>query len=392
MEIHEIQKRLLEHEIDGWLLYDNHGSNRFARELLQIAPHLVITRRFFYWIPASGEPKKLLHLIEEGTLHNLPGEELLYLSWSELEQKVKALIGSAKRVAMEYSSFGANPYISVVDGGTIEMVRKLGVEVLSSDDLLQHFTSVLSEQQIQSHLQAASVLENTIDNVWEMIAHRVKVGKKITEYDVQKFIVSEFAANNCITEDGPTCAVNSHSAQPHYMATKQNTQEIQQGDFILVDLWCKLDVSYAIYADITRVAILGSEPTPKQQEVFSVVKEAQNQAYAFIESRFVAGEKVRGYEIDDVCRGVIIEKGYGDHFLHRTGHNIDTSVHGAGANLDNLESSDRRKILPCTCFSIEPGIYLPGEFGVRLEHDVVVNADLTLQITGGKEETISCLL
>ncbi len=392
MEIREIQSRLIEHEIDGWLLYDNHASNRFARELLNIPPHLVITRRFFYWIPAKGEPRKLVHLIESDSLNFLPGVQQLYLSWAQLEQELKLLLGDAKRVAMEYSSMGANPYISVVDAGTIEMVQALNVEVVSSDDLLQHFTSVLTESQIESHLRAASVLEETIANVWEIIAQRLKEGKRITEYDVQNFIVSEFTAQKCITEDGPTCAVNGNSACPHYMATKQSALEIQIGDFILIDLWCKLDVPHSIYADITRVAVASSEPTPRQQEIFEVVKEAQTKAYEFIFARFAAGEKVRGYEVDDVCRNYIEERGFGDKFIHRTGHNIDTNVHGVGANLDNLETSDRRKILPCTCFSIEPGIYLSGEFGVRLEHDVLVRADRTVQITGGKEENIYCLL
>ncbi|MCH9608928.1 MAG: hypothetical protein S4CHLAM45_03330 [Chlamydiales bacterium] len=392
MEIGEIQKRLLEHEIDGWLIYDHHGSNRFARELFNLHPNLFITRRLFYWIPASGEPKKLLHFIEEGSLDHLLGEQLLYLSWAEFEEGVKKLVGSAGRIAMEYSPNGMNPNVSVVDGGTIELVRKMGTEVVSSDDLLQHFTSVLSEEQIDTHLKAADVLKSTIFNVWEMIADRLKQEKRITEYDVQKFIISEFMANKCITEDGPTCAVNGNSSHPHYIATKQSAAEIQRGDLILIDLWCKLDVPHGIYADITRVAVAASEPTPRQEEVFTVVANAQKAAYTFLKQRLENGEKVRGYEVDNICRQYIEEKGYGKFFTHRSGHNIDTQIHGAGANLDNFETSDRRKILPCTCFSVEPGIYLPDEFGVRLEYDILVKADNTPQITGGIEETIFCLL
>ncbi len=392
MEIEEIQSRLQEHGIDGWLLYDNHGSNRFVRELLEIPPHLVITRRLFYWIPAEGEPHKFLHLIEKGSLDFIPGKQHLFLSWTELEKTLKDVVGKAKKVAMEYSPHGENPYISVVDGGTIEMIQSLGVKVVSSDDLLQHFTSVLNDEQIQLHLDAAAVLEDTIAHVWEFITERIRADKRVTEYDVQKFIVSEFTAQNCITEDGPTCAVNEHSALPHYMATKHEAAEIHEGDFVLVDLWCKKDLPHSVYADITRVGIVGREPTPKQQEIFSIVKIAQAKALEFIKARFEEQQKVTGAEVDDVCRGYIQEQGYGDYFTHRSGHNIDTNVHGAGANLDNLETADRRKILPRTCFSIEPGIYLPGEFGVRLEHDVLVTADGHVQVTGGKEESIHCLL
>jgi len=391
MEISVIQQRLSEHEIDGWLLFDNHGSNRFVSQILSIPSQLVITRRLFYWIPKQGEPVLIAHKIEGENLEYLPGKREFYLSLDELKAALgRSLKGSAK-VAMEYSPGGANPYVSNVDGGTLDMVREF-VEVVSSADLLQHFTSVLNAEQVESHLEAAKVVEGAVAAAWELIAQRLRNSKRITEYEVQKFILSEFAAQNCITEDGPICAVNHHSAMPHYVARKNTAAEINVGDFILIDLWCKKDYPSAIYADITRVAVASDQPTPKQVQIFDVVRTAQRKAFEFLEKKLASKEVVRGFEIDDVCRASVKEAGFGQFFTHRTGHNIGIETHGAGAHLDNLETSDRRKILPSTCFSIEPGIYLPSEFGVRLEHDVLISQEGIPQITGGLEESILCLL
>lgn len=392
-KIETVQEYLNDHHVDGWLLYDNHGSNRFVRQLLGIPHHLVLTRRFFYWIPKKGEPKKILHQIESETLDFLPGKKLLYLSWHDLEDVLHQLLSnSIHRILMEYSHRNANPYVSVVDAGTFEIIREIGIEVLTSADLLQYFTSVLDQRQIASHVEAAAVLQTVIDRVWDLIAERLRREQKITEYEVQKFILSEFTAHNCITEEGPICAVNEHSALPHYMATKTNSTEISRGDFILVDLWCKIDHSYAVYADITKVAIAAPEPLPKHEEVFKVVKQAQLKGVAFVREKVEAGQSIRGADVDDVCRGYISECGYGEYFTHRTGHNIDTSVHGGGAHLDNLETSDYRKMLPGMCFSIEPGIYLPNAFGVRLESNLVIEHDKSVKVTGGLEESIVCLL
>lgn len=391
-KIEAIQEKLREQDVDGWLLYDNHGSNRFVKELLVIPPHRVITRRFFYWIPKEGEPQKILHRIEADSIDDVPGKKLLYLSWLELEQCIKQVLSNSKKIMMEYSPRNANPYVSVVDAGTFEVVCESGVDVLSSADLLQNFTSVLDERQIASHLEAASVLQTTVSRAWDLIADRLRNGQRITEYEVQKFILSEFTAQNCITEDGPLCAVNGHSAQPHYMANKYTTKEIVRGDFILIDLWCKKNVVHGVYADITRVAVASPQPTPRQQEIFEIVKVAQKKAFDYFRKRLRAGEEIRGADVDDVCRGFIKSKGYGEFFTHRTGHNIDTNVHGAGVHLDNLETSDYRKILPGMCFSVEPGIYLPDEFGVRVESNLLIGHDRSVEITGGIEENIVCLL
>lgn len=388
----KIQRGLQEQSCDGWLLYDNHGSNRFARELLGIPPHMVITRRFFYWIPKKGEPQKILHSIESEALNTLPGDRHLYLSWTELEKVLKRVLEGSKKILMEYSPRNANPTISVLDAGTMEVIRGFNIEVASSANLLQHFTSILDEQQIASHLEASLILQTTISRAWDLITDHLRQGTRITEYDVQQFILSEFTAQNCITDDGPACSVNGNTALPHYLATKHNTREIVRGDLILIDMWCKKNLDTAIYADITRVAVAAAQPTPRQLEVFDVVKNAQRKAMDFIHDRVQKGERIKGAEVDDVCRKVINEAGFGPYFTHRTGHNIDTSVHGAGTNFDNLETADYREILPGMCFSLEPGIYLPGEFGIRIEYNVLIGHDKTVQITGGTEENIICLL
>ncbi len=293
---------------------------------------------------------------------------------------------------MEYSPRNNNPYVSVVDAGTIELVRGLGIDVVTSGDLLQSFTSVLDEEQTVLHKHAALVVKETVQNAWDLIADRLRKGRSVTEYDVQQFILSEFLARNCITEEGPICAVNEHTALPHYVPLKHSAKKIERGDFILIDLWCKENHPRGIYADITRVAVAAPTPTPRQQEIFEIVHKSLMAGIDLIEKRMGAGESLKGAEIDDMCRKVISDAGYGKNFTHRTGHNIGIAVHGAGAHLDNLETVEDRKILPGTCFSMEPGIYLPNEFGVRLEYNIFIHPDRKVEITGGKEESLLCLL
>jgi Xaa-Pro dipeptidase len=390
-KIKDIQENLSKAKIDGWLLYDFRRSNDLACEILEIPADRLLTRRFFYWIPFEGTPVKIVHAIEPGSLEHLPGKMLTYRSWLELETHLNFILQGSNQIAMEYSPRNAIPYLSKVDAGTMDLIRNFGPEVVSSADLLQKYTSVWDAHKLATHLAAAEVLCNTVDNAWKLIADCIKTKQAITEYEVQQFILGEFSRYNCIASDSPICAVNAHSADPHYCAVKAHATTIKAGDFILIDLWCKKDVPGAAYADITRVGVAADKPTAKQQTIFNIVKDARDAGTKLVMDRFSQGQPVMGLEVDQCCRDVINEAGYGEFFLHRTGHNIGEKDHGNGANLDNLETQDSRLLLKGTCFSIEPGIYLSGDFGVRLEYDVYVHHNGQVQVTGGIQESIECL-
>lgn len=387
-DLAHVQKLLKSKQIDGWLLYDFRRTNDLACRFLEIPTQKFLSRRFLYWIPAKGDPVKIVHAIEENALDHLPGKKEQYRSWQELEKRIEGVLHGSKRVAMEYSPRNAIPYVSKVDAGTVDVVRGFGVEVVSSADLLQQYLSVWTPEQLKSHLYAADVLSKSVERAWAWIAQCLKSKKNVSEYDVQQFILNEFEDNHCIATDAPICAVNTHSANPHYCPDKENASLIKPGDFILIDLWCKQNAEDAVYADITRVGVAAEKPTAKQQAIFDIVKKARDAGTDLVRSRVQAGEKVCGYEVDQCCRAVIVAAGYGEYFLHRTGHNIDQQDHGSGANVDSLETFDQRELMAGTCFSIEPGIYLPGEFGVRLEYDVYINRDRTIQVTGGIQDHI----
>lgn len=288
---------------------------------------------------------------------------------------------------MEYSPRNALPAISKVDAGTVELIRSLGVEVVSSANLLQ---SRWDEHKWQSHLAAAAALDAIAAETWEWIPRRLTDG--LTEYAVQQFILERLAARDCLSDDPPICAVNAHSADPHYVPPKEGSAGIQKGDFILIDLWCRKRGEGTVYADITRVGVAAQKPTARQEEIFGIVREAQEAATDLVRERFAQKRPLMGWEVDQAAREVIQRSGYGDFFIHRTGHNIDMRDHGPGAHMDNYETHDDRVVLPLTCFSIEPGIYLPGEFGVRLEYDLFVHADGRCQVTGGIQTGIETLV
>jgi Xaa-Pro dipeptidase len=391
-KIRDVQRRLVEQGIGGWLLYDFHRRNELAVEFLAVPEERHLTRRFFYWIPARGEPVQIVHQIESTVLEHLPGEKRLYLRWQTLDELLAGVLKGAGRVAMEYSPLCAIPYVSKVDGGVVDLVRAHGVEVVSSAPFLQHYTAVWDEAQLASHLAAAEVLDKTVAGAWQLIAEALKKNQLLTEYDVQQWILGEFERLGCVTDVAPNCSVNAHSADPHYEPQKEGSSLIQKGDFILIDLWCKQKHAGAVYADITRVGVADEAPTLKQKEIFEIVRTARDTATAFIQGRLERKEEVKGFEVDLVCRQVIADAGYGEFFTHRTGHNIHTQTHGPGANIDSLETLDERPLIPRTCFSIEPGIYLQGSFGVRLEYDVYISKEGKLHITGGIQAQLNCLL
>lgn len=390
-KIKQAARALTEAKMSGWLLYDFKRSNEIACQFLEIPLNQLLTRRFFYWIPSEGTPVKVVHSIESDALDHLPGSKLTYHTWQELEQTLANLLKGHETVAMEYSPKSAIPSISKVDGGTIELVRGTGCEVVSSADLLQKFISVWSPEQFKSHLEAAKVLEETVDKAWKLIFNAIRNGTDITEYDVQQFILNQFLLEKCIMTERPICAVNVNTANPHYIATSKVFSKIKADDIIMIDLWCKQDVPNAVYADITRMGYAGAKPPARYQQIFWIVKQARDQATDFLIRRIESQTPVYGWEVDQVARDVIDHAGYGEYFVHRTGHNIGETDHGFGANLDNLETHDTRQLIPGTCFSIEPGIYIPGEFGVRLEYDVYLPLDGGVRITGGIQDQMTLM-
>jgi len=379
--IEKVQTKLKEREVDGWLLYEFHGVNPLALSFLEIPDGLMISRRCFYWIPAQGEPLKIVHRIEDHNLDHLPGEAKVYSNWRTLHEHLQALLRGKNKVAMEYSPMQAIPTVSKVDGGLVDLIRSFGPEVVSSSSFLQEFTCVWTPHQYELHKEAAQVLDGTVSFVWEHIRRTLEKGERITEYDVQQMILGRFAENNCVTEGDLICGINAHAADPHYIPMKDKSSPINKGDLILIDLWCRKDESEAVFADITRMGVAAAEPTAKQQEVFSIVRKAQKEGTEWIAREHKQGKEVAGADVDNRVRKVIEESGYGEFFTHRTGHNIHKEIHGPGANIDGLETQDDRPLIPNTCFSIEPGIYLPEEFGVRLEYDVFMHEGGEIEIT-----------
>jgi Xaa-Pro dipeptidase len=371
--VEEIQHALRAQQLDGWLFYDFRGSDPLAYRVLQIDPTRHVTRRWYYFVPSSGRPVKLLHRIEPHTLDELPGELKLYVSWEEQQRTLREMLATARRLAMQYSPLNAIPYISRVDAGTIELVRSFRIEVVTSADLVQRFEAVLDGRQLDTHRAATEALRGIVDETFATIGEAISQGRRLTEYDVQQFILRQIAGHGMTTASAPIAAVNAHSADPHYGPQKEGSFEVRQGDLVLIDLWAKRTEPGSIYGDITWTGYVGHSIPARHAEVFGVVRAARDAALAFVRRRVAAGDFPCGWEVDDVCRSVIREAGYGTQFIHRTGHSIGEEVHGNGANIDNLETQDGRRLIPQTCFSIEPGIYLPEEFGIRSELDVYVS-------------------
>ena len=381
VDIGAIQQALRESQIDGWLLYDFRGNNPPARRVLGMDGWKLGSRRFFYLIPANGEPVKLVHAIESGALDHLPGRKLVYFRGQELESNLGDMI-FGRRLAMEYSPRNANPYISRVDAGTIELVRECGVEVVSSGDLIQQFEAVWDDDQWAMHQESAAICRSAFDVAFGLIADRVRRDGSVMETEVQRAILDHFQGHGAITYSPPTVAVGPHSGDPHHDTCSTTDAPIREGDFVLVDLWCRMDRPRAVYSDYTRCGFVGSDVPKKYESLFNVAVRARDAGLRLVRESFAAGRPLRGGKVDDATRSVIERAEYGRYFTHRTGHNIGQEVHGNGAHLDNLETQDDRLLIPRTCFSIEPGIYLP-EFGVRTEIDVFIDADRQIHVTGG---------
>ncbi|GAB4313666.1 MAG: M24 family metallopeptidase [Candidatus Zixiibacteriota bacterium] len=365
----QIQRALADDSLDGWLLYDFHGSNSIAQEI--VGPRGIVTRRWYAWIPASGEPVFIHHRMENHQFAHLNGDKRDYLSWKEQDDVLKTTISGAKRIAMEYSPGNAIPYVAKVDAGLIEKLRGWDKEIVSSADLIAQFLARWTEEQVASHHRACKHLGEIKDNAFKLIAEAIRDGKSLNEFDVVTWIRREFDRRGLMTHSGPICAVDANAGSPHYEPTAEKSAPIGPDQVVLLDIWAREKADNMVFADITWMGYTGTEIPDKVRKVFEIVANARDSAIAFANKTLASGKDVHGYEIDDVARKVISDAGYGDKFIHRTGHSIGTDVHGVGPNIDNLETQDQRRLQDGMCFSIEPGIYL-DDFGIRLEVDVLI--------------------
>lgn len=388
-QIKAIQAEIRAAGLDGWLFYDFHHRDPIAARVLGLTNGLA-TRRWFYLIPRSGTPRKLVHRVESGMLDGLPGKKQVYASFEELHKNLALLLKSTRKVAMQYSPRNAIPYISLVDAGTVEMVRAAGCKVVSSGDLVQKFETCWTAAQYESHLAAGRVIDRVTQEAFGLAASQVRAKAPVSEYQLQQWMLEQFRAGEIVTDDPPIVAVGPHSGNPHYEPGPEGSAQIREGDLLLLDVWGKLVGADSVYYDITWVGYLGSQVPAKYANIFATVRQARDAAVTFVEKAVTAGRSIQGWQVDRAARDVIGKAGYGKYFVHRTGHNIGEQVHGNGANMDGLETHDVRRVIPHTCFSIEPGIYLP-EFGIRSEVDVFVDAGAA-RVTGPLQAAILPLL
>lgn len=386
MRVAEIQACLVQQGLDGWLFYDFRHTNPIAYRALELDDRTIATRRWYYYVPREGTPTGLVSALEAGNLDSLPGEKLVYKTWEERRAALERILRRGSSVAMEYSPLNAVPYISRVDAGTIELVRSLGVNVVSSADLVQMAVARWTDEQWQCHRQASERLMAIKDRAFAEAARCVASGLALTDYQLQQFMVGLYRENGLVADDPPIVATNAHCSNPHYLPTATRATPIQRGDTLLIDFWAKLDQPRAVYADHTWMAFVGDTVPEKLAEVFAVATGARDEAIAFVSAAFRHGRVIRGWEVDDIARSYVLHRGYGDYFIHRTGHSIDEEVHGEGANMDNYETHDERVLMERTCFSIEPGIYL-SEFGVRTEVDVFIADGGNAIVTGAPIQT-----
>lgn len=388
MNITSIQQALRERKIDGWLLCDFHNRDHLAYRVLGLELNKMTTRRWFYYIPARGEPRKLVHSVESRKLDTLPGKKEVYLPWTQLHASLKRILGAPKKIAMQYSPKNHIPAVSMVDAGMVELVRSFGHKVVSSADLVQMFEATISEEGYHLHKEAGVIVDRIRQEAFEQLHTAIAGDTGLTEYQLQQFIVRRFAESGLVAVDPPIVGTNDHPADPHFESTPENARPFKKGDTVLIDLWAKKNVPGGIYYDVTWVGYIGDTPPAKYQNIFSVVKNARNAAVALVKERFAKRKPVGGWEVDDACRSVVKKAGYAKYFVHRTGHSIGEEVHGNGVNIDNLETKDERQILPGSCFSIEPGLYFEGEMAVRTEINMFVRHDGVPEVTGAIQDEL----
>ena len=369
MNLSEIQAALRDSHNDCWLFYDHHHRDPIAYHILGLPEKMMVTRRWFYIVPADGEPVKLVHRIESHHLDSLTGKRLEYSAWQELWQNLEVMLKPYHTVVMQYSPNNQIPYISLVDAGMLELIRSFGKEIVSSANLVARFEATLTDAQMATHFKARDAVDKITAAFFQELGRRARNGGT-HEFEMQQWILEAFKRENLVTEDPPNVSVNAHSGDPHYEPTATTSAPIRKDDFVLLDIWAKCDEPDGVYYDITWTGVVGT-PSDKQREVFEIVRDARDVGVRTVQQAFDAKKNIHGWEVDQAVREFIHGKGYGQYFIHRTGHSIGRDIHANGANLDNLETKDDRDILPNTCFSVEPGIYLP-EFGVRSEINMMI--------------------
>jgi Xaa-Pro dipeptidase len=384
----EIQAALREAKLDGWLFYDFRHSDPLAYRILKLDEKMFASRRWFYYIPASGEPVKIVQSIEQFKLDSLPGRKIIFRGWQELHARLREVLNnteSKRRVAMQYSPMNDIPYISRVDAGTIELIRSFGVEPVTSAELVQRFEAVFSPAQHQMHVEASDKMHRIIQDAFAEIARRIRADEPTTEWDIAQFMLGRYKEEG-MQQEPMIVAVNANTADPHYMPTKEKNSPIKRGDFVLIDAATKLNKPDAVATDQTWTGYVGETVSEEYTRIFNIVREARDSAVEFVRKNIRTNKPIRGAEVDDVSRGVITRAGYGEQFTHRTGHSIGEETHGNGVNIDDFETRDSRHITPGVCFSIEPGIYQQGKFGVRSEINVYVS-DKDVEVTGQPIQT-----
>lgn len=387
--VSEIQSALQDANLDGWLFYDHHFRDPLGYSILRFEAPRTPSRRWYYFIPRSGEPQRLVHRVEPAMLDALPGGKSVYSGWNTLREGLPKILGGARRIAMQHSPNCEIPYVAMVDAGTIDLIRSFGVEVASSADLVQHFEARWSGEQLESHLEAGRRVDAIRRAAFARIAEAVAASRRVTEHEIAQFIRDQFAASALFTDHGPIVAVNANASNPHYEPSASNETLIRPGDLVLIDMWAKLAQPDSVYYDITWTGFCGTNPPANMANVFGIVQRARTAGSDFVKAEIGAHRSICGYQVDDAVRGVIQGAGFGDYFVHRTGHSIGQEVHGNGANMDNLESHDTRRLIPRTCFSIEPGIYLP-EFGVRSEVNCYIGENSAM-VTGEEQDKLLLL-
>jgi Xaa-Pro aminopeptidase len=392
MDLKRIQSALRERGLDGWLLCDFRNRDFLAYRVLGLDERKANSRRWYYYIPAKGTPVRLVHAVERAFLDALPGKKYEYVAWTELHTMLARILGDTrKKIAMQYSPKNNVPFVSLVDAGTIELIKSFGHKVMSSADLVQTFVSVIGEEGYQTHKDAGHLVDGILDEAFGQIREAIANGTPRTEYDIQQFIMRRFADEKLVTYAPPMVGINDHQADPHFDVKQETARTFKRGDFVLIDLWAKKNVPGSIYYDITWAAFVGDKPPAPYVKLFNTVRDGRDAAIAFVQDTLGRGRPCYGWQVDDACRNVIKKAGLGKHFLHRTGHSIGEEVHGMGVNIDNLETKDERELIPGCCFSIEPGLYLTGKMAVRSEINMFIRHDGEAEVTGAIQRELVLL-